>query len=259
MVILKTKEEISLIRESSKLLVDTHCELAKFIEPGVSSVYLDKIAEEFIRDNGAVPAFKGYNNFPNTLCVSPDSQVVHGIPNEEFIIEGTLLSIDCGVYKKGYFSDCAFTYEVGIVNEEKKKLVDVTRRCLDLAVDQAIVGNCLGDIGNAIQAYAEFNEFGVVRELVGHGIGKKLHESPEVPNYGKKGNGALIVDGMVLAIEPMINMGTKNIVNHRDGWTITTKDGKPSAHFEYTVSITEEGVEVLTPFDLIDKIILKKK
>ena len=259
MIMLKTKKDIDFIRKSSSLLVRTHAELAKVIKPGISSMFLDNLAEEFIRDNGATPAFKGYNNFPNTLCVSPDDQVVHGIPNEENIIEGTLLSIDCGVYKNGYFSDCAFTYEVGIVNEEKKKLVEVTRRCLDLAVDQAIVGNFLGDIGNAIQAYAEFNEFGVVRELVGHGIGKKLHESPEVPNYGKKGNGALIVDGMVLAIEPMINMGTKNIVNHKDGWTVTTKDGRPSAHFEYTVSITDEGVEVLTPFDLIDKIILKKK
>ena len=259
MVILKTKEEINLIRESASLLVKTHCELAKFIEPGISSLFLDRVAEEFIRDNGAIPAFKGYNNFPNTLCVSPDSQVVHGIPNKEFISEGTLLSIDCGVYKNGYFSDCAFTYEVGEINQEKKKLIDVTRKCLDLGVSQAIVGNYLGDIGSAIQSYAEFNEFGVVRELVGHGIGKKLHESPEVPNYGKKGNGQLIVDGMVLAIEPMINLGTKSIVNHKDGWTITTEDGKPSAHFEYTVSITEKGVEILTPFDLIDKAILDKK
>ena len=260
MVILKTKDEIDLIRDSSSLLVKTHCELAKLIEPGVSSLFLDRIAEEFIRDNGAIPAFKGYNNFPNTLCISPDSQVVHGIPNKELLLEGTLLSIDCGVYKNGYFSDCAFTYEVGEISQENKKLIDVTRKCLDLGVDQAIVGNYLGDIGSAIQSYAEFNEFGVVRELVGHGIGKNLHESPEVPNYGKKGAGPLIIDGMVLAIEPMINMGTKNIVNHKDGWTITTEDGKPSAHFEYTVSITEKGgVEVLTPFDLIDKVILDKK
>ena len=259
MVILKTKEEINLIKESASLLTRTHCEVAKFIKPGINSLFLDKVAEEFIRDNGAIPAFKGYNNFPNTLCISPDSQVVHGIPNKKEINEGTLLSIDCGVYKNGYFSDCAFTYEVGNITEEKKKLIDVTRKCLELGVSEAIVGNCVGDIGNAIQTYAEFYEFGVVRELVGHGIGQKLHESPEVPNYGKKGDGALIVDGMVLAIEPMINMGTKNIVNHKDGWTITTEDGKPSAHFEYTVSITEKGVEILTPFDLIDKIILEKK
>tara|TARA_Y100001968_G_C19357580_1_gene718043 strand:+ start:292 stop:1071 length:780 start_codon:yes stop_codon:yes gene_type:complete len=259
MVVLKTKDEINLIRESSSLLVRTHCEVAKFIKPGVNSLFLDKIAEEFIRDNGAFPAFKGYNNFPNTLCVSPDEQVVHGIPNNEEINEGVLLSIDCGVYKNGYFSDCAFTYEVGNVSPEKKNLVDVTRKCLDLGINEAVIGNFLGDIGNAIQTYAEFYEFGVVRELVGHGIGKKLHEEPEVPNFGKKGNGVLIVDGMVLAVEPMINMGTKNIVHHKDGWTITTEDRKPSAHFEYTISITKNGVEILTPFDLIDEIMLQKK
>jgi len=259
MINLKTKEEVDLIRKSSKILINTHCELAKLIQPGISSAYLDKIAEEFIRDNAAIPSFKGYNNFPNTLCVSPDEQVVHGLPNKNYIEEGTLLSIDCGVFKYGYHSDCAFTYEVGEVSLEKKKLIEVTRKCLDHGVSKAIIGNHIGDIGNAIQTYAEFNNYGVVRELVGHGIGKNLHESPEVPNYGKSGSGSIISKGMVLAIEPMINMGTKNIYNHEDGWTITTQDMQPSAHFEYTVSITDNGVEILTPFDSIDNIIFDKK
>ncbi len=257
MVKLKTKEEIDLIRKNSKILVNTHCELAKLIRPGITSAYLDIIAEEFIRDNGAEPSFKGYNGFPNTLCVSPDEQIVHGLPNKDYIEEGTLLSIDCGVFKYGYHSDCAFTYEVGEVSSEKKKLVQVTRKCLDDGISKAIIGNNIGDISNAIQSYAEFNNYGVVRELVGHGIGKNLHESPEIPNYGKKGSGSIITNGMVLAIEPMINMGTKNIYNHKDGWTITTQDGKPSAHFEYTISITNDGVEVLTPFDSIDNIIFE--
>ena len=198
MVVLKTKDEINLIRESSSLLVRTHCEVAKFIKPGVNSLFLDKIAEEFIRDNGAFPAFKGYNNFPNTLCVSPDEQVVHGIPNNEEINEGVLLSIDCGVYKNGYFSDCAFTYEVGNVSPEKKNLVDVTRKCLDLGINEAVIGNFLGDIGNAIQTYAEFYEFGVVRELVGHGIGKKLQFNDVEVRNNPSGAPKFVIKGVSL-------------------------------------------------------------
>tara|TARA_S200000501_G_C20806132_1_gene736235 strand:+ start:829 stop:1596 length:768 start_codon:yes stop_codon:yes gene_type:complete len=250
---IKTKKDIDYIRESSSLLVRTHAELAKFIKPGISSSFLDNLAEEFIRDNGATPAFKGYNNFPNTLCVSPNEEVVHGIPNNKKIESGTILSVDCGVVKNGYFSDCAFTYEVGEVSKENKKLLEVTRKCLDLAVSVANVGNNLGDIGYAIQNYAEFFGFSVVRELVGHGVGKSLHEPPEVPNYGQKGKGIMIESGFVLAIEPMINLGVKDIVTLNDGWTIKTKDGKPSAHFEYTVAITEKGAEVLSPFNLIDE------
>jgi len=253
MIMIKTKKDIDYIRESSSLLVRTHAELAKVIKPGISSIFLDNLAEEFIRDNGATPAFKGYNNFPNTLCVSPNEEVVHGIPNNKKIESGTILSIDCGVVKNGYFSDCAFTYEVGEVSKENKKLLEVTRKCLDLAVSVANVGNNLGDIGYAIQSYAEFFGFSVVRELVGHGVGKSLHEPPEVPNYGQKGKGIMIESGFVLAIEPMINLGTKDIVTLNDGWTIKTKDSKPSAHFEYTVAITEEGAEVLSPFNLIDE------
>ena len=250
---LKTKKDIDYIRKSSSLLVRTHAELAKYIKPGVNSLFLDNLAEEFIRDNGGLPAFKGYNGFPNTLCVSPDCEVVHGIPNKKHVISGTILSIDCGVILEGYFSDCAFTYEIGEVSNENKKLLEITRECLDKAISVAKVGNYLGDIGYAIQNYAEFFGYGVVRELVGHGVGKALHEPPEVPNYGKKNSGMLIKSGFVLAIEPMINLGLKDIVTESDGWTIKTKDGKPSAHFEYTIAITDEGVEVLTPFDLIDE------
>jgi len=257
MVMLKTKKDIDYIRKSSSLLVRTHAELAKVIKPGVSSVFLDNLAEEFIRDNGGIPAFKGYNNFPNTLCVSPNDEVVHGIPNNKEIESGTILSVDCGVIRDGYFSDCAFTYEVGEVSKENKKLLEVTRKCLDLAVSVANVGNYLGDIGFAVQNYAEFFGFSVVRELVGHGVGKALHEPPEVPNYGKKGKGMLIESGFVLAIEPMINYGQKDIMTLDDGWTIKTRDGKPSAHFEYTVAITEKGVEVLSPFNLIDESLSK--
>jgi len=253
MIMLKTKKDIDYIRKSSSLLVRTHAELAKYIKPGVNSLFLDNLAEEFIRDNGGVPAFKGYNGFPNTLCVSPDCEVVHGIPNKNHVISGSILSIDCGVILEGYFSDCAFTYEIGDVSNENKKLLEITRECLDKATSVAKVGNYLGDIGYAIQNYAEFFGYGVVRELVGHGVGKALHEPPEVPNYGKKNSGMLIKSGFVLAIEPMINLGLKDIVTESDGWTIKTKDGKPSAHFEYTVAITDDGVEVLTPFDLIDE------
>ena len=257
MVMLKTKKDIDYIRKSSSLLVRTHAELAKVIKPWISSLFLDNLSEEFIRDNGGIPAFKGYNNFPNTLCVSPNDEVVHGIPNSKEIQSGTILSVDCGVIKDGYFSDCAFTYEVGEVSQELKKLLEVTRKCLDLAVSVANVGNYLGDIGFEVQNYAEFCGFSVVRELVGHGVGKALHEPPEVPNYGQKGKGALIESGFVLAIEPMINYGKKDIVTLDDGWTIKTKDGKPSAHFEYTVAITEEGAEVLSPFNLIDESLSK--
>lgn len=252
-VMIKTKKDIDLIRRSSSILVRTHAEIAKAIKPGVSSLFLDSIAEEFIRDNRGVPAFKGYNNFPNTLCVSPNSEVVHGIPNNKIIESGTILSVDCGVIKDGYYSDCAFTYEVGEVSEENKKLLEVTRKCLDLAVSVANIGNHIGDIGYAIQNYAEFCGFSVVRELVGHGVGKALHEAPEVPNYGQKGEGMLLESGFVLAIEPMINSGFKDIITMDDGWTIKTKDGKPSAHFEYTVAITDKGVEILSPFNLIDE------
>ena len=259
MVYYKTEEEIELVRKSSLLVAKTHAEIAGLIKPGITTLALDKIAEEFIRDNGGIPAFKGYGGFPNTLCMSPNDQVVHGIPNDRVLENSEILSVDCGVVMNGYYGDSAFTYEVGDVDDKTKQLLKVTKESLYKGIEKAVVGNRIGDIGYAVQQHAESFGYGVVRELVGHGIGKNLHEVPEVPNYGKRGEGILLKEGLVIAIEPMINMGTKDIVNHKDGWTITTKDGKPSAHFEYTVSITEEGVEVLTPFDMIDKIILKKK
>lgn len=253
MIYYKTEEEINLIRESSLLVASTHAELACYIKPGVTSLFLDKRAEEFIRDNGGIPAFKGYNGFPNTLCISPNSQVVHGIPNNNILIDGDILSVDCGVVMNGYYGDSAFTYEIGEVSSDVKKLLDVTKDALFKGIEVAIEGNYIGDIGSSIQNYAESFGYSVVRELVGHGIGKNLHESPEVPNYGIEGKGQILKEGLVIAIEPMINMGKRDIMHHNDGWTITTIDNKPSAHFEHTIVVRKEKAEVLSSFDEIEK------
>jgi methionyl aminopeptidase len=249
----KTEEEIDLIRESSLLVAKTHAELAGLIKPGITSIELDKIAEEFIRDNQGIPAFKGYNGFPNTLCVSPNDQVVHGIPNSLSLQHGEILSIDCGVVMNGYYGDSAFTYAVGEVDAQKQKLLKVTKESLYKGIEMAVSGNRIGDIGYAVQKYAESFGYGVVRELVGHGIGKNLHESPEVPNYGRKGKGELLKEGLVIAIEPMINIGKRDIMQHNDGWTITTFDNKPSAHFEHTVVVRERKAEILSSFEEIEK------
>ena len=253
MIYYKTEKEINLIRESSLLVARTHAELASYIKPGVTSLSLDKIAEEFIRDNGGIPAFKGYNGFPNTLCVSPNSQVVHGIPNNNVLIDGDILSVDCGVLMNGYYGDSAFTYQVGEVKSNVKKLLDVTKDALYKGIEVAVEGNYIGDIGSAIQEYAEGFGYSVVRELVGHGIGKSLHESPEVPNYGFEGKGQILKEGLVIAIEPMINMGKKEISYHKDGWTITTIDNKPSAHFEHTIVVRKKKAEILSSFEEIEK------
>ena len=253
MIYYKTEEEIDLIRESSLLVAKTHAEIAGLINPGVSSRDLDKIAEEFIRDNGGIPAFKGYNGFPNTLCMSPNSQVVHGIPNDNILQEGDILSVDCGVLMNGFYGDSAYTYEVGEVDYKSKQLLKVTKESLYKGIDMAISGNRIGDIGYAVQKYAESFGYGVVRELVGHGIGKNLHESPEVPNYGKKGNGMLMKEGLVIAIEPMVNMGKRGVVQHHDGWTITTVDDEPSAHFEHTIVVRKGKAELLSSFKEIEK------
>ncbi|MBJ05431.1 MAG: type I methionyl aminopeptidase [Flavobacteriales bacterium] len=253
MINLKTYKEIDLMRKSSSLVSLTHSEIAKFIKPGVNSLYLDKIAEEFIRDHGGEPGFKGYNGFPNTLCVSKDHEVVHGIPNDQEIDEGVILSIDCGVYMNGFYGDSAYSYPVGNISKDKQKLLDVTKEALQRGVLVANCGNTIGDIGYTIQKYAESNGFSVVKELVGHGIGRNLHESPEVPNYGIKGSGSLLEEGMVIAIEPMINLGSSEVIQKNDGWTIVTKDGLPSAHFEYTVAINKTGPEILSPFNLIEE------
>ena len=258
MIYYKTEEEIELIKESSLLVAKTHAEVAKLIQPGVSTLALDKIAEEFIRDNGGVPAFKGYSGFPNTLCVSPNEQVVHGIPTNDPIESGTILSLDCGVKKNGFFGDSAFTYDVGEVAKDVKELLKITRESLYKGIEVAVAGNRIGDIGYAIQNHAEKNGFTVVRELVGHGVGVNLHESPEVPNYGKRGRGVKLHEGLVIAIEPMINMGVKEINQLNDGWTIKTADLKPSAHFEHTIVVRKGKAEILSSFDYIDKVLKNK-
>ena len=258
MIFIKTDEEVELIRKSSLLVAKAHAEVAKMIEPGVTTLQLDQRAEEYILDNGGVPAFKGYNGFPNTLCISPDSQVVHGIPNNESLKEGSILSVDCGVLMNGFHGDSAYTYAVGDIDSETKKLLDVTKDCLYKGIEKAIVGNRVGDISYAVQQHAESQNYGVVRELVGHGVGENLHESPEVPNYGKRGRGPKLQNGLVIAIEPMINMGVKNIRQHSDGWTITTADNKPSAHFEHTVVVRHGKADILSSFEWIEKELKKK-
>jgi len=253
MIYYKTEEEIELVRKSSLLVAKTHAEIAGLIKPGITTLALDKIAEEFIRDNGGVPAFKGYGGFPNTLCMSPNDQVVHGIPNDRVLEDGEILSVDCGVVMNGYFGDSAFTYEVGEVDAETKQLLKVTKESLYKGIEMAVSGNRIGDIGYAVQKHAESFGYGVVRELVGHGVGKNLHESPEVPNYGRRGRGAKLQEGLVIAIEPMINMGTRKIMQHNDGWTITTIDNKPSAHFEHTIVVRKGKAEILSSFEEIEK------
>ncbi|MBG14785.1 MAG: type I methionyl aminopeptidase [Crocinitomicaceae bacterium] len=258
MIFYKTREEIELIRISSLLVGKTLAEVAKIIEPGVTTLQLDKIAEEFIRDNGASPSFKGYGGFPNSLCTSVNEAVVHGIPNNVPLQEGDIVSVDCGVYKNEFHGDSAYTFEVGEVKPEIKKLLQVTKECLEKALDVSVSGNRIGDIGYAVQQHAENNSYGVVRDLVGHGLGRSLHEKPEVPNYGKRGRGYKMKEGLVLAIEPMINMGVKDVVQLKDGWTIVTKDGKPSAHFEHDVAIMKGEVEVLSTFEFIEEVLNNK-
>jgi len=253
MISYKTEEEIELVRKSSLLVAKTHAEIAGLIKPGITTLALDKIAEEFIRDNGGVPAFKGYGGFPNTLCMSPNDQVVHGIPNDRALENGEILSVDCGVVMNGYYGDSAFTYEVGEVDAETKQLLKVTKESLYKGIEQAVAGNRIGDIGYAVQQHAESFGYGVVRELVGHGVGENLHESPEVPNYGRRGRGVMLKEGLVIAIEPMINMGTRRILQHNDGWTITTVDNKPSAHFEHTIVVRKGKAEILSSFEEIEK------
>jgi methionyl aminopeptidase len=252
MIYYKTKEEIELIRLSSLLVAKTHAEMAKLIQPGITSKQLDVRAEEFIRDNGGVPAFKGYRGFPATLCVSPEDEVVHGIPNDKPVLEGTILSIDCGVLMNGFYGDSAYTFAVGEISNEKKKLLRITKESLLKGIENAVEGKRLGDISFAVQLCAERNGYGVVRELVGHGVGKKLHEEPEVANYGKQGSGIVLKEGLVIAVEPMINMGRKDVKHLNDGWTIKTKDGLPSAHFEHTVAVGKEKVDILSSFEFIE-------
>lgn len=256
---LKTEEEIELIRESSLLVGKTLAEVAKIVEPGVTPLELDAVAEEFIRDNGAVPGFKGYNNFPNTLCTSVNAQVVHGIPSNQPLKNGDIISVDCGVLLNDFYGDVAYTFEVGDVDERVKKLLETTKECLNKGVEAAKAGNRIGDIGAAVQTWAEDHGYGVVRELVGHGLGRNLHEAPEVPNYGRRGNGMKLKEGLVLAIEPMINLGKRNVKQDADGWTIVTSDGLPSAHFEHDIVVRKNGAEVLSTHEFVEEVLRKKE
>lgn len=250
-IILKSIEEIKLMYESAQLVSKTLGLLAKEIKPGINSLDLDKLAEEFIRDNGGIPGFLGMYDFPNTLCVSPNFEVVHGIPNKKPLENGDIVSIDCGVLKNGFYGDHAYTFKVGDVSSEVQKLLDIALASLYIGIKEFKKGKRVGDISNAIQFYNETNGYGVVRELVGHGLGRSLHESPEVPNFGKKGNGKKFEDGMVLAIEPMINMGTEKVNFLNDGWTVETADKLPSVHFEHDVAMINGKPILLSTFDFI--------
>ena len=250
--------EIAVLKESSLLVGKTLAEVAKHIAPGVTTGELDRIAEEFIRDNGAVPGFKGLYDCPSTLLISVNEQVVHGLPGTRALRDGDIASVDCGVLMNGFYGDSAYTFTVGEVAEPVKRLLRVTRECLDKGIAAATEGNRTGDIGYAVQQHAESNGYGVVRELVGHGVGRKLHEAPEVPNYGKRGHGVKLRTGMVLAIEPMINMGVKEVKQLADGWTVVSRDGKPSAHYEHNVAVRTGKAEVLSTFSYIEDVLKKK-
>lgn len=258
MLHLKTAKEVELLRASNQLVSRTLAEMAKIIKPGITTLDLDRVAEEYIRDNKAVPGFKGYNDFPNTLCTSVNDEVVHGIPSDYVLVDGDIVSIDCGVILDGYYGDSAFTFAVGEISQEKQRLMDYTRESLEQGVSEAIAGNRVGDVSFAVQTKAESGAYTVVRELVGHGLGKKLHEAPEVPNYGRRGKGVKLKDGLVICIEPMINMGTRHVRQMRDGWTIRTADGMPSAHYEYAVAVRKGEADVLTTFEFIEEVLNNK-
>ena len=258
MIYYKTAEEIEQIRNSSLLVARTLAEVAKNINPGVTSLQLDKIAEEFIQDNGGIPAFKGYGGFPNSLCISPNEQVVHGIPDNRPYVDGDIISVDCGVLMNGFYGDSAYTFSIGEISHETMQLMKVTKESLYRGIGVALPGKRLQDISYEIQTYCEKNGYSVVRELVGHGIGKNLHEAPEVPNFGKRGSGIKLQVGLVIAIEPMINMGKRNIVHGKDGWTIKTADNKPSAHFEHTIAIKDGKADILSSFDYVEDVLKQR-
>ena len=254
----KSVEEIELIRESSLLVAKTLGEIAKIIGPGVKTITLNKLAETYIRDNGGVPAFLNYNGFPFSLCISLNDQVVHGFPSQNELVEGDLVSVDCGVVKNKYYGDSAYTFAIGEVSDDIKKLMRVTKECLYLGIEKAVAGMRVGDIGYAVQDHAEKNGFGVVKELVGHGVGTHLHEKPEVPNYGRRGAGIKLEEGMVIAIEPMINAGRAGVKFWSDGWTVSTNDKKPSCHYEHTVAIRKGEADILSSFSFVEEVLKEK-
>ncbi len=259
MIYLKTEEEIEMMRESNRIVSMTHAEIARVIKPGMTTIAIDKLADEFIRDMGAVPGFLNYSGFPNSVCISVNDVVVHGIPDDTALEDGDIVSIDIGAVKNGFNGDSCFTFEVGTVSDQVKHLLRITRESLYKGIEMAVNGNRIGDIAHAIQQHAENNGYGVVRELVGHGIGKNLHEEPEVPNFGRKGTGHKLQRGMCIAIEPMITMGKRFIRQEKDGWTIRTTDHKPAAHFEHTVAITKGKADILSDFSIIDKAVEQNK
>ncbi|MCX6251275.1 MAG: type I methionyl aminopeptidase [Bacteroidetes bacterium] len=252
---LKSEDEIAILRENALIVSRTLAEVAKYIEPGVSTSELDRIAEEFLIEEGAIPGFKGYNGFPNTLCVSINEEIVHGIPGERVLKNGDIVSIDCGSIRKGYYGDSAYTFTVGDVAPEVLGLLKKTKESLFLGIEMAIAGKRVGDISSAVQDFVESFGYSVVRELVGHGIGRHLHEKPDIPNYGRQGQGVKLQEGLVICIEPMINLGTKSILQANDGWTIRTADRLPSAHFELTVVVRKEKAEILSTFKYIEEVL----
>ena len=252
MIHYRTDSEIELLRKAALLVGKTLGEVGKHIRPGIRTIELDKIAEEFIRDHGAIPAFKGYEGFPGSLCISVNDAVVHGIPGNYELRDGDIVSVDCGTILDGYVGDSAYTFTVGEVSEEIKLFLQRSKESLYKGIEQAVSGNRIGDIGYAIQSYVEQFGYGVVRELVGHGVGRKMHEDPQVPNYGKRGTGTKLSEGIVIAIEPMITFGKKDIIQERDGWTIKTKDRKPAAHFEHDVAVCNGKAEILSSFEWIE-------
>ncbi|WP_152267168.1 type I methionyl aminopeptidase [Agriterribacter humi] len=253
MVYYKTNDEIGLIRKSSLLVSATLATVAKFLKPGITTLQADILAEQFIRDNGAVPSFKNYKGFPFTCCISVNDAVVHGFPNNTVLKEGDIVSVDVGVFMNGYHGDSAYTFALGTLTDDVKQLLRVTKESLYKGVDKAIAGNRIGDISFAVQEHTERKHgYGVVRELVGHGLGKQLHEDPQVPNYGKRGTGLKMKEGLVIAIEPMINMGKKEVYYEEDGWTVKTKDGKPAAHYEHTVCVQKNKPDILSSFSEIE-------
>lgn len=258
MIYIKTDAEVELLREANQLVSKTLAEVAGHVRPGITTRQLDTIAEKYIRENGALPAFKGYAGFPNTLCTSVNDEVVHGIPSDYILREGDIISVDCGVILNGYYGDSAYTFPVGEVKPEILRLLEYTRASLEAGLMQAVAGNRVGDISQAVQEKAEGGGYSVVRTLVGHGIGRHLHEGPEVPNFGRRGSGTRLDKNLVICIEPMINMGTKNTRTDGDGWTVRTGDGKPSAHFEYAVAVREGKPDLLSTFEYIEEVLTKR-